>query len=381
MTQVDRCRYVRVVYTASTQLPWKTCYDELIKIHRDNFGAGIHAQPSFLPWHRWYILALENLLRKIDCNITVPYWNWSLEPLTWQNSIVWAAQCGLGGNGVPPNYHVNTGIFRQSNWQLTPSANSDTGGFLERRFSGNLPDCASVATIQRLGIAEFNTWHNFVSSNLHDAVHCNIGGTMCSVDSSNAPEFFLHHGFIDEIWARWQGKGPGFKNLPYYASNTNAMPAAFGTTPQDVFDLDSQPGCVRVCIEPSARPCRVNTTYSPTCPRDMSCYEYSPLKLSHLIPRPYPSVPQASFELFKTPYEARHVAQRITHLFSKDGELYEVLRSNGYDSSSSLSYRPTNGEIQLDRYIYRPPTPPVYSSNTTEAPGSVPPECAPYVRY
>ena len=360
MTQGERCRYVQAVYTASTQLPWKTCYDELIKIHRDNFGAGIHAQPSFLPWHRWYILAIENLLRQIDCNITVPYWNWSLEPLTWQNSIVWAAQCGLGGNGVRSNDYVSTGIFRQNNWQLTPSTNSDTGGFLERSYNGNVPDCAAVATIQRLGIAEFNTWHNFVSSNLHDAVHCNIGGTMCSRDSSNAPEFFLHHGFIDEIWAHWQSKGPGFKNLPYYASNTNAMPTAFGTSPQDVFDLDKQPGCVRVCIEPSARPCRISTTYTPTCPLDMSSYDYSPYKLSYLIPRPYPTVPQASYELFNTSYEIRQVSDRFTELLSSNDELYEVLQSNGYDSNSPLSYRPANGEIQLDRFIYCP-----YNSTVT----------------
>ena len=27
---------------------------------------------------------------------------------------------------------------------------------------------------------------------------------MCTVTAANAPEFFLHHGFIDKIWANWQ---------------------------------------------------------------------------------------------------------------------------------------------------------------------------------
>lgn len=168
MTQAERCRYVHVVNVASTQQPWKSCYDQLIQIHRVQFNSGIHLQPAFLPWHRWFILALENLLRQVDCHITVPYWDWSLEPQTWQNSMMWAVQCGLGGNGDPSNSdYVSTGTFRQTNWQLTPSANQN---FMQRRFNGALPDCASVAMIQRLGIAEFNTWHNFVSSNLHDAV-------------------------------------------------------------------------------------------------------------------------------------------------------------------------------------------------------------------
>ena len=373
MTQAERCRYVDVIFKASTQPPWKDCYDELIRIHRVQFYNGIHQQSVFLPWHRWYILALENLLRRIDCNVTVPYWDWSLEPQTWQNSIVWAVQCGLGGNGDPANNdYVSTGIFRQSNWQLTPSA-ADSN--LRRRFNGVLPDCASVAMIQRLGIAEFNTWHTFVSSNLHDAVHCNIGGTsrtMCSQDSANAPEFFLHHGFIDKIWADWQNKGPNFKNLPYYSQNTDPMPAAFDHSPSNVYDLNSQPGCVRVCIEPSARPCRLNTTYTPVCPRQMGCYEYSPVKLAALIPRPYPTVPPAAYELFRTPYEIRRSSGRFSRLFNDRDEIYRVLHNNGYEAGVPLSHVPSRGELQFDRYIYQP----TYATNTT---AQVPPECAAYV--
>ena len=40
--------------------------------------------------------------------------------------------------------------------------------------------------------------------NLHDTVHCRVGGDMCRMTSANAPEFFLHHAFIDKIWANWQ---------------------------------------------------------------------------------------------------------------------------------------------------------------------------------
>lgn len=39
---------------------------------------------------------------------------------------------------------------------------------------------------------------------MHDQVHCLIGGTMCTVEFASAPEFFLHHGFIDKIWEDWQ---------------------------------------------------------------------------------------------------------------------------------------------------------------------------------
>lgn len=359
---------------ASTQYPWKMCYDELIKIHRDHFGSGIHDQPFFLPWHRWYILALENLLRQIDCNITVPYWDWSLEPQTWQNSVVWAAQCGLGGNGGPGNDYVTTGLFHQTNWLLTPSA----GGRLQRQFNGNVPDCASVAMIQRSSIAEFDVWHTFISSNLHDAVHCNIGGTMCSRDSANAPEFFFHHGFIDKLWADWQARGPEYRDLPYYSQNTNSMPGAFGYSPRTVYNLDNQPGCVHVCIEPSAQPCRLNTTYTPVCPREMGCYEYSPLKLAGIIPRPYPIVPSQAHDLFNTSQYTRVTSIRFSELFTEYDQLYSLLRGNGYDSGSPIAYRPTRGQLYFDRYILQPPSAPYLETYVTSTSTQYPAECKPY---
>ena len=43
---------------------------------------------------------------------------------------------------------------------------------------------------------------------------------MCNQYSANAPEFFLHHAFIDKIWADWQEKSTRhldayFRNLPH----------------------------------------------------------------------------------------------------------------------------------------------------------------------
>ncbi len=77
MTQVERCRHVEVLYIISTTAPWKTCYDQLIATYRAQFNSAIHEEEFFFPWYRWFILSLENLLRQINCTITVPYWDWS----------------------------------------------------------------------------------------------------------------------------------------------------------------------------------------------------------------------------------------------------------------------------------------------------------------
>ena len=52
----------------------------------------------------------------------------------------------------------------------------------------------------------FNIFERDLRINLHDTVHCRIGGDMCLVTSAEAPEFFLHRGFIDKIWSDWQEK-------------------------------------------------------------------------------------------------------------------------------------------------------------------------------
>eukprot|EP00731_Ephydatia_muelleri_P005632 Em0002g1808a len=402
MTQAERCLYISTLVTASTRQPWKNCYDQLIQIHSDYFDAGIHGGPSsfFLPWHRWYLLSIENLLRKINCNVTVPYWDWSLESQIWTNSIVWNAQCGIGGDGIP----VRTGPFRSSVW-TTPN-----GRPLARRFNRVLPDCASVAMGQRMGIPQFTSWHRFVSSNLHNTFHCNMGGVMCTSEAANDPVFFFHHGFLDKLdyviqdelqfqlgivgehtivdWKNFCRDicleyfirnpvvigGPGqtveidecllvrrkynvghqwggklhkcrieFKNLARYSQNTEEMPGTFGTTAKMVYDLLNLPGCVQVCFQQSDRPCCSNTTYSPLCYRDMSSRDISPLKLARLVHRPFPRVSDEAFNLFHTTYEDQVLSNRFSDLMNAPDKLIEVLGSSGYSTQLASVYQPTTG--------------------------------------
>lgn len=41
-------------------------------------------------------------------------------------------------------------------------------------------------------------------SQLHNRVHLWVGGNMAPMTSPNDPVFFLHHCFIDKVWADWQ---------------------------------------------------------------------------------------------------------------------------------------------------------------------------------
>ena len=114
MTYKERERYVITFYTASTKEPFRTKYRKLIRIHRQLFFTNIHQVDEFLPWHRWFMLELENLLKEVDCRFTIPYWDWSLTASNpWSSSHVWhPSSRGLGGNGDPPGECVKTGVFQ-----------------------------------------------------------------------------------------------------------------------------------------------------------------------------------------------------------------------------------------------------------------------------
>ena len=42
---------------------------------------------------------------------------------------------------------------------------------------------------------------------------------MCGVNSASAPEFFLHHCFIDKIWANWQEFGDSYMEAHFRRNN------------------------------------------------------------------------------------------------------------------------------------------------------------------
>ncbi len=59
-------------------------YDQVVALHlgvtsrlRDgaSIGDGAHGIPAFLPWHRKYLVWLEELLRAVDSRVSIPYWD------------------------------------------------------------------------------------------------------------------------------------------------------------------------------------------------------------------------------------------------------------------------------------------------------------------
>lgn len=237
-----------------------------------------HRGPAFLPWHRAFLLEFERDLQSIDKEITVPYWDWTSDAELYdpKTAAIWNEDF-MGGDGDPnSNFEVATGPFayNKGNWTLPMD-----GPALTRRF-GSFPGISTLPKKEDLELAlneAFYDTPNYNSSpfcigfrnriegwitkrgdaqvktagsQLHNRVHLWVGGmwevvsdigtrqikngqqvyatgAMVKMSSPNDPVFFLHHCFVDKVWADWQNKKKmefdetGFPEPPHYAPITN----------------------------------------------------------------------------------------------------------------------------------------------------------------
>lgn len=245
LTAEEQAHYISTVKTAASTEPHKTKYEDLLTIHKTLFHGGIHWQRNFLPWHRWFVVQYENILREIDNDITVPYWDWSLVANEVFESDFWATDdSGFGGDGelLSPRC-VQTGPFRESEFSLIQSAG---GGCLERGFNGRVQDAVQVQILLSYSVEEFLDFERDLRVDFHNNFHCCVGGTMCIEDAASAPEFFEHHGFVDKIWSDWQKKGEDYQFNSFFLEIDTEMPGT-DYLPRDYLDLQDMPEdvCVR----------------------------------------------------------------------------------------------------------------------------------------
>lgn len=155
----------------------------------------IHSYPGFLTWHRAYMEAFENALQFFDCDIMLPFWDWSSGPST----------------GVPAACSESTYVNRDGDSVPNPLfagplPDSIGGGMTNRRTDIDSTSFDDIATGAQYALTR-PTFDEFQRSlnGPHGRVHGRVRETMGSIlYSSYDPIFFLHHSNVDRIWAQWQ---------------------------------------------------------------------------------------------------------------------------------------------------------------------------------
>ncbi|PZS40454.1 MAG: tyrosinase [Pseudonocardiales bacterium] len=203
LTDVERDDFVQALY----RLKSDGVVDQLADEHATFFNQGIHRSSHFLPWHRDFLRRFEDALRTSRPDVTIPYWNSTVDtspsdPL-WDNDFL--------------------GQFDAA-WGLRRALGSDT-----------------LPTPQRLqntlGRGTYDTFRRDVENLLHNPPHNWVSGVMASLASPGDPIFYLHHCWIDLLWAQRQLLNPG---APFVSSGPgfglNDPMTSVGTTPADVLD-------------------------------------------------------------------------------------------------------------------------------------------------
>ncbi|XP_052270922.1 putative tyrosinase-like protein tyr-3 isoform X2 [Dreissena polymorpha] len=166
-----------------------------------------HHGASFLPWHRVFIAAFEEKLREVDPDVSLPYWDYSMDYYMPKPSmsIVWS-KCFFG-NGVGtvlkgPFQSIYGGFNTPVSRDI---AASECHGLISKEDIDELMTFCNFADITIGKTLYKNASHNL--EKLHDDVHDWVGGDMGYLGSAAYdPIFYMHHAFIDYIWEKFRSR-------------------------------------------------------------------------------------------------------------------------------------------------------------------------------
>ena len=184
-------------------------YGQLVDTHAEMHMQ--HTNDRLLPWHRIFLLQLENAIRLIHPDVSIPYWDWT-QP---------------GEESIP-------------SWlaTVTPTVVTPTRTITVTRSPGTSADLAMIAS-NVPSILGYANWSQFAPSvnGVHGSVHIWVGGTMSSPLTSPAdPIFWMHHANLDRLWWLWHKKpGNAGKNPPL--SGADAVMDPWSYTEPDTRDI------------------------------------------------------------------------------------------------------------------------------------------------
>jgi tyrosinase len=168
----------------------------LVKIHLEPHS--MHGNPRFLPWHRVYLLAMEEALHTIHPDVCLPYWDWT--KASGQNFPAWLSP-------------------------VLPTVITPTTTVHVVRAPQSPANLASIAANTPTTLAQ-TSFNNFTSAieGIHDSIHVWVGGSMGVVSTAPAdPIFWMHHANIDRLWWQWQNSPQGTGKNPSLSGTTAIM--------------------------------------------------------------------------------------------------------------------------------------------------------------
>ncbi|KAI9220873.1 hypothetical protein BC828DRAFT_382457 [Blastocladiella britannica] len=181
--------------------------DMLVQKHRT--AMWLHGTSNFLPFHRAMIHEFEENLRQVTGGAvpSMPYWDELADSFNIPASKVFS-DTGIGALVAGPLGPPLTGLLDDSG---NPVVRSPLGQAISG-FGWIIPGQVLADMMPK-----FTSWGQMstvIETNPHNQYHLVVGGHMAQVPNSPCDvAFWLHHTFIDLLWAGFQAALPGNAEL------------------------------------------------------------------------------------------------------------------------------------------------------------------------
>jgi len=192
------------------QVMWDGC-----QAHGDN-----EDENFFLPWHRLFVMAFENIIRGVtgEPSFTLPYWNY----------------LDAGQRSIPPQFRQASDPVWGPLFNANRNAAVNAGGAIASAADLS-PEVLTETTYSSLG-ADQGFCAN-LDLGLHGTVHVGVGNSTDGMGlvpwAADDPIFWLHHCNIDRIWASWNALGNAnpsdaeFTSKPFPFADPNGSQVVF----------------------------------------------------------------------------------------------------------------------------------------------------------
>ncbi len=230
-----------------------------------------HGGSIFLPWHRLFLLRLEQDLQRVlgQPGFGLPYWDWAEDRDL--GSTLWRAdRLGVNRGAVtagpigalrirlsqPIDPRVGSYLGAHQPRAIARDAGRGTLGLptkadvarcvLEASYDHPPFDAGSQGPDGEPGFRNLLEGWATPPAGFHNAVHVWVGGDMSPGTSPNDPVFFLNHCNVDRIWEAWMtrggrtyrplGTGPGGSHPGHNLHDPMVALLGETLTPADVLD-------------------------------------------------------------------------------------------------------------------------------------------------
>ena len=164
----------------------------------------VHGGPEFLPWHRELCNRFEQMIRDVDPDLSLHYWDWNEDPHDlFDSTFMGSASGNAGAPWEGTVYDPAAAVHRDDTGNPADPPNELTRG-LPAGGPSLLPADADILTA-----SSYQLMRSRLESKHNDAHSSYIGGTIANAHISfRDPFVFLLHSNVDRLFAMWQAQ-PG----------------------------------------------------------------------------------------------------------------------------------------------------------------------------